>query len=169
VLGLERQPGVHAVFNLEVEGLRQYHVSPLGLLAHNNKTGCTETSNSAHNTNAKNAELSEQAQQKKPTNGETSATAYGKQKHIDWDAGEGFRKEVYIGDGNRVDALKIEGDMATIKEYKPDNQRQIRAGFKQLDRYEQQVRKQFPDVKDVRKIIEVYEPLKPASKRNKRK
>src|SRR5690606_14721647 len=40
VLGLERLPGVHAVFNLEVEGLHQYHVSPLGLLAHNNKGGC---------------------------------------------------------------------------------------------------------------------------------
>ena len=36
MLGLERLPGVHAVFNLEVEGLHQYHVSPLGLLAHNN-------------------------------------------------------------------------------------------------------------------------------------
>ena len=35
VLGLERLPGVHAVFNLEVEGLHPYHVSPLGLLAHN--------------------------------------------------------------------------------------------------------------------------------------
>ncbi len=40
VLGLERLPGVHAVFNLEVEGLHQYHVSPLGLLAHN--TDCRE-------------------------------------------------------------------------------------------------------------------------------
>lgn len=49
VLGLERLPGVHAVFNLEIEGLHQYHVSPLGLLAHNNNK-CESTNTSAQKT-----------------------------------------------------------------------------------------------------------------------
>ena len=49
VLGQERLPGVHAVFNLEIEGLHQYHVSPLGLLAHNNNK-CESTNTSAQNT-----------------------------------------------------------------------------------------------------------------------
>jgi hypothetical protein len=56
VLGLERLPGVHAVFNLEVEGLHQYHVSPLGLLAHNNNgkgPSCGPT-NSSQGTDAAN-------------------------------------------------------------------------------------------------------------------
>jgi hypothetical protein len=53
VLGLERLPGVHAVFNLEVEGLHQYHVSPLGLLAHNNSK-CETTNTSAQNTKGAN-------------------------------------------------------------------------------------------------------------------
>jgi hypothetical protein len=53
VLGLERLPGVHAVFNLEVEGLHQYHVSPLGLLAHNNNK-CESTNTSAQNTKGAN-------------------------------------------------------------------------------------------------------------------
>ncbi len=53
VLGLERLPGVHAVFNLEVEGLHQYHVSPLGLLAHNNKK-CETTNTSAQKTKGAN-------------------------------------------------------------------------------------------------------------------
>jgi hypothetical protein len=53
VLGLERLPGVHAVFNLEVEGLHQYYVSPLGLLAHNNSK-CETTNTSAQKTKGAN-------------------------------------------------------------------------------------------------------------------
>jgi RHS repeat-associated protein len=36
VAGVEPVPGTHQVFNLEVEGVHQYYVSPAGLLTHNN-------------------------------------------------------------------------------------------------------------------------------------
>ena len=123
VLGLERLPGVHAVFNLEVEGLHPYHVSPLGLLAHNNSK-CETTNTSAQNTKGANeaAEAGGDVSQiqKNAENGK-SRESYVQSK-LEGKFGEGnVQREQYLrtsdgkiakdpvtGEGRRIDHVVIQ-------------------------------------------------------------
>ena len=65
--------------------------------------------------------------------GETAATRLGRQVHRDWDYGPGYVKEYRLPSGRRVDALNE--DTMHIYELKPNNPRAIREGYRQLQRY----------------------------------
>lgn len=78
----------------------------------------------------------------KPVNGETSATALGRKMHQDWDYGPGFVPEYRLPSGARVDAINFE--TREVVELKPNNDRAIRLGQSQLDRYISELNQQFP-------------------------
>jgi RHS repeat-associated protein len=73
-------------------------------------------------------------------NGETAATRAGRQAHKDWDAGEGFEKEVTLPSGKRADAVNFEEKH--VKELKPNNPRAIRRGEKQVEGYRQELQQE---------------------------
>jgi RHS repeat-associated protein len=75
------------------------------------------------------------------TNGETQATALGREIHKTFDYGEGFRREFTLPSGKRVDAINFE--TREILELKPNNSRQIRAGERQLEQYRQEAQREF--------------------------
>ena len=75
-------------------------------------------------------------------NGETAATAYGRDMHTSWDFGPGFKPEFSLRAGGRVDAINFE--TREIVELKPNNPRAIRLGNKQLDDYIAKLNEQFP-------------------------
>jgi hypothetical protein len=69
--------------------------------------------------------------------GETAATKAGRQAHKDWNAGEGFEKEVRLPSGKRADAVNWEA--RTVKELKPDTPRAVRRGEKQVEGYRREL------------------------------
>ena len=86
-----------------------------------------------------------------------AAIEKGIQKHREYNPGKGFQKEVYLGKGNRADALKIDGDKGFIKELKPNNKRAIKKGEKQLERYKKAAKKKYPNVKEWETKVETYD------------
>ncbi|WP_353650324.1 RHS repeat-associated core domain-containing protein [Nakamurella sp. A5-74] len=76
------------------------------------------------------------------TNGETSATAYGRMMHKAYDYGPGFEREVTLQNGLRADAVNFE--TREVLELKPNNPRAIRTGTRQVQRYVDQLNKESP-------------------------
>jgi hypothetical protein len=66
-------------------------------------------------------------------NGETAATALGRQTHAAWNYGPGYVREFRLPSGRRVDAINIE--TRTVIELKPNNPRAIKLGEKQVQDY----------------------------------
>ena len=92
---------------------------------------------------------------KKPINGETAATARGREAHKNWDPGPGFKKETSLPSGKRADAVNKEAGV--VKELKPDNARAIRRGERQVEQYRQELQQMHPDKCWTCKV-ETYKP-----------
>jgi hypothetical protein len=73
--------------------------------------------------------------------GETAATKAGRQAHKDWQPGEGFEKEVTLPSGKRADAVNFQ--TKCVKELKPGNSRAVKRGQKQVERYRQELEKEY--------------------------
>ena len=73
--------------------------------------------------------------------GETAATKAGRQAHKDWHPGEGFEKEVTLPSGKRADAVNFQ--TKCVKELKPGNSRAVKRGQKQVERYRQELEKEY--------------------------
>lgn len=91
-----------------------------------------------------------------------AAAKSGRQKHREYDPGEGFDKEVKLDDKSRADAVKVvdNGDGTVdvhIKELKPNNARAKARGESQLKRYEEAARKKYENVRDVHTQVETYD------------
>ena len=71
--------------------------------------------------------------------GETPATAKGKKMHKDWDYGPSVKKEVTIPGAGRADGIDYINRI--VYELKPNNPRAIRQGWKQLNRYVNELEK----------------------------
>jgi RHS repeat-associated protein len=76
------------------------------------------------------------------TNGETAATKAGREMHNTWDYGPGFQKEFRLPSGQRVDAMNRV--TRQIIELKPNNPRAIRLGERQLQRYLDELNREYP-------------------------
>jgi RHS repeat-associated protein len=74
-------------------------------------------------------------------NGDNEFNATGREAHKWYKYPEGFRTEVTLNDGSRVDAINYE--TREILELKPNNPDAIASGNKQLNGYIQQAQKQF--------------------------
>jgi RHS repeat-associated protein len=75
-------------------------------------------------------------------NGETEYTAAGRIAHKAFDYGSDFIKEYELPSGKRVDAINFKDRI--VVELKPDNQRQISAGLKQLSDYIDELNREYP-------------------------
>jgi len=75
-------------------------------------------------------------------NGETAATAAGRAAHTAMNYGEGFQKEFTLPSGSRVDAVNFEDRI--VLELKPNNMRAINRGLNQVDRYVDELNREFP-------------------------
>jgi hypothetical protein len=115
VLRVLRKSGTVAVYNFEVVDAHSYFVSRARLLVHN---ACTAFGNAAKN-------------------GETAATKAGREAHKSYEPGPGFQKEVELPSGKRADAVNFE--TKTVKELKPNNQRAIKRGEKQVEGYKNEL------------------------------
>ena len=62
-----------------------------------------------------------------------SAAAYGREMHKTYDYGGNYTREVPLGSAGRADAVDFNNRI--VYELKPDNEKAIRKGWKQLDRY----------------------------------
>ncbi|MEW6747809.1 MAG: hypothetical protein AB1486_34230, partial [Planctomycetota bacterium] len=136
--GVSAVPGVHQVFNLEVDSTHAYFVSLGQVLCHNAganscQRGGPATDDAASGTSSRPSASSADA----PRGGETAATKAGRQAHKDWDPGEGFEKEVRLPSGKRADAVNAE--TRTVKELKPDNPRAVRGGEKRVEGYRKEL------------------------------
>jgi uncharacterized protein RhaS with RHS repeats len=76
------------------------------------------------------------------TKGETAATRAGRAAHAAWEYGPGFRREFVLPSGKRVDAINFR--TREIRELKPNNQRAIRRGQRQIDSYLDELNRVFP-------------------------
>jgi RHS repeat-associated protein len=76
------------------------------------------------------------------TNGETAATAAGRAAHAAMDYGEGFQKEFTLPSGSRVDAINFEDRL--VLELKPNSMRAIYRGLNQVERYLEELNREFP-------------------------
>ena len=92
-------------------------------------------------------------------NGETSATAKGKEVHKQWDYGEGYDKRVTLENGKKPDA--VNSSKAHVIELKPNNPRAIKRGNKQLEGYLKQLQKEDPRDGGWAGDVITYDPLKP--------
>ncbi|MGU3410563.1 RHS repeat-associated core domain-containing protein [Microbacterium sp. M1A1_1b] len=92
-------------------------------------------------------------------NGETGATAYGRQMHKDWSYGRGYVKEFRIN-GTRMRADAVNLRTRHVIELKPNNARSIRLGQRQLRRYIRELNKQFPHGKRFTGHVQTYKPYK---------
>jgi RHS repeat-associated protein len=72
--------------------------------------------------------------------GETAATKAGRQAHKDWNPGEGFEKEYSLPSGKRADAVNLE--QKHVKELKPDNERAVKRGEKQVEGYRKELQEE---------------------------
>ena len=128
---IERVPGVHRVFNIEVEAEHWYFVGAHRVLSHNS---CAQPDPA-------------------PKSGETVATKRGRQEHKDWDPGEGFEKEVTLPSGKRVDAVNFE--QKHVKELKPNNPRAVKRGEKQVEPYRKELQEEHKG--DWTSSVETYD------------
>jgi len=96
------------VYNLDVADFDTYFVGQYGVLVHN--AGC----------GSKNVNTS-------------SSAAYGREMHKTYDYGGTFVREFFLGDAGRADAVDFINHI--VYEFKPNNARAIKKGWKQLDRY----------------------------------
>lgn len=79
-----------------------------------------------------------------PRGGESTAAAFGRKMHDDWDYGEGFVKEFRgLKSGRRPDAINFK--TREVIELKPNNRRAVRAGNKQVQSYVDELNAKFPD------------------------
>jgi len=85
--------------------------------------------------------------------GETAATKAGRQAHKDWDAGEGFEKEVTLPSGKRADGVNFE--QKHVKELKPNNPRAVKRGEKQVEPYRKELQKEHKG--DLTSSVETYD------------
>ena len=74
-------------------------------------------------------------------NGETAATAFGREMHANFNYGPGFQREFRLPSGKRVDAINFQ--TREILELKPNNARAIRLGERQLEVYRQEAMREF--------------------------
>ena len=89
--------------------------------------------------------------------GETSYTKRGRQAHIDYDPGPGYKKEVRLEPTRkRADAVNFEEGI--VKELKPNNPRSIRRGLKQVQEYVNILNKTnpLPDGRSWKGIVDTY-------------
>jgi hypothetical protein len=75
-------------------------------------------------------------------NGETAATRAGRAWHQAWDYGPGFEKEFVLPSGKRVDGINF--TTREIRELKPNNPRAMRRGQNQVDKYLDELHREFP-------------------------
>ena len=85
--------------------------------------------------------------------GESAAARRGRQVHKDWDYGPGTAKEYSIPGFGRADAVDLDNHI--VYELKPNNPRAIRKGLKQLDRYEEGLRKTVCNT-EWKKVLVLY-------------
>jgi hypothetical protein len=103
-------------YNLTVGADHDYYVSPMG----------TGVALLVHNANC----------------GETPATIRGKAQHKNWAPGVGWEKEFKIPGDGKVDG--INWNLRQIIELKPNNSRQIRLGWRQVERYIDELDRLYP-------------------------
>lgn len=98
-----------------------------------------------------------------------NAARIGRQTHAEelpkWES-EGFETEAKVGEGNRVDGMKIEQNQdgtstGIIRELKPNTSSGKRAGLKQLDRYMDAASKENPGVTDWQPELQLYQSSTP--------
>ena len=75
-------------------------------------------------------------------NGETTWTRLGRQMHANWDYGSGFQPEFRLLNGQRADAVNF--STREVVELKPNSQRSINTGYRQLAGYIEQLNKEYP-------------------------
>ena len=76
--------------------------------------------------------------------GDNIHTQLGKQKHKEYNPGEGYIKEYKLPSGKRADAVNFEtGD---VRELKPNNKRAVKQGEKQVQAYRDELQKRFPEI-----------------------
>lgn len=90
-----------------------------------------------------------------PRGGESTAAARGRQAHQSWDYGPGFRSEFRLPSGRRVDGINFQ--TRQVVELKPNNPRDIREGQRQLDRYLDELNREFPGAPWTGRV-ETYNP-----------
>jgi RHS repeat-associated protein len=100
-----------------------------------------------------------------------NAARVGRQTHGEelpkWES-EGYQTEVKMGEGNRVDGVKIEQNQdgtstGFVRELKPNTASGKGRGLKQLDRYIDAASKEHPEVTDWQPELTLYELLAPTS------
>ena len=76
---------------------------------------------------------------KPPSNGETAATARGREAHKNYGTalGDGYRVDIHLPSGKRPDAVDIANKV--VRELKPDNPRAISIGQRQVETYRQEL------------------------------
>ncbi len=161
VAAVERRPGTHRVYNLEVEGEHCYFVGASGVLSHN-VLGCILRIGAQYGLGELTAGISEatgvpeelvqlglggvvrgagkvraRSGTRALVGGETPAAARGRQAHKDYKWGEGWEKEQRLPSGKRPDA--INWDEHRVGELKPDNPRARARGKRQVEGYRQKL------------------------------
>jgi hypothetical protein len=100
-----------------------------------------------------------------------NAARIGRQTHGEeapnWQS-EGYQTEVKIGEGNRVDGIKIEQNQdgtstGTVRELKPNTASGRTKGLKQLERYIDAASKEHPEVTDWQPELTLYQSLAPTT------
>lgn len=90
-----------------------------------------------------------------PRGGESTAAARGRQAHQSWDYGPGFEREFRLPSGRRVDGINFQ--TRQVVELKPNNPRAIRDGQRQLDRYLEELNREYPGAPWTGRV-ETYNP-----------
>jgi RHS repeat-associated protein len=88
------------------------------------------------------ATAAENAAAKAATRGETAWTKLGREMHAAWNYGPGFTKEFRLDNGQRADAVNLV--TREVVELKPNSQRAISAGYRQLAGYIRQLNEEYP-------------------------
>jgi RHS repeat-associated protein len=90
-----------------------------------------------------------------PRGGESPAAARGREAHRTWDYGPDFEREFTLPSGQRVDGINLQ--TREVVELKPNNRRAIREGQRQLDRYLNELNREYPGSPWTGRV-ETYQP-----------
>ena len=107
-------------------------------------TGSMLMANSADNTKEGYNRGRAQQSESDSIYGETKSTKLGKEKHKQYNPGEGYKLNTALPSGKRPDAYSVEKGI--VRELKPDNPRAVRRGWKQIDEYRKELEKLYPDI-----------------------
>ena len=144
ITGITRRGPPEPVYNLEVSNQHVYYVSDAGVLVHNSYLPTLGPKRDALGRFTSNA------------GGHTADAARGIEAHRNYRNALGGRYdfEFTLPSGRRVDAIDIQSRI--VRELKPNNPRTIQDGSRQLERYRQELQREFGGTWT--SFMDIYQP-----------